>query len=200
MAISGFDNALTLQDRVRLYLEENMQDGRYVPLTTDQLAANIKSQPYPTYQALARLQQRREIEIEKDGKNIVGVKVNKLEPSGRTYKRAADRAKKTIKSATEGNYTERMVNLREYLNRKLAILKMREQAKEAGLPEDTIHFEENPYAEEGLILLNVISEYATKLSEKVAQIEQMEYDLEAARRDNNYLRDRQRGQLVGASG
>lgn len=203
MATISLDHALTLQDKVRLYLGENMRDNKYVPLTTDSLAAKLGVGTYEAYQTLARLNRRGEIVIEKDttDNRIVGVTVHKLEPSGRTYSRAAERAKETVQRETE-DYTNRMTNLQTYLNQKLAVLRMQEQAKEAGLdPENTIVFEENPFAEEGLLLLSLLKETFDKLSDAKKQAEMLNYDLEAAKRDNDYLKRNSSGgrALVGAS-
>ena len=190
--MDGFDSGVTLQDRVRLYLGEHIQDNRYVPVTTDKIASDLRVQPYNVYQTLARLQRLNEIEFDKDGNKIIGIKVHKLEQSGRTYQRAAERAKIAISGE---DYEGRMINLLTYSKQKLTVLRMHETAKQAGLdPQDTVKFEENPYAEEGLLLLDVIK----GLNDKINELKNIEYDLEAARRDNEFLK-RQRGQLVGST-
>jgi hypothetical protein len=87
-----YDQALTLQDKIRLEL--NSYGKKYVPLTVGDLAARLSiPRNYDVYQALKRLNRLGEIEFEKSDNKIIGINVNKLEPSGRTYQRAAEVAK-----------------------------------------------------------------------------------------------------------
>lgn len=198
-----FEKAHTLQDRVRIWLGEH--HNRYVPTTTEDMASALKIKPYEAYQTLARLKRLGEIEIEKgDKNNIVGIKINKLQPSGRTYERIAERAKKEQPSSEPGTGVEKMAALRAYLEKKRAILDMQQRAREAGLdPENTILFEEDPIAEEGLVLLNMVVDLSTKLKETQEELRMTGYDLEAARRDIDFMKSTKREEtrlmLVGAA-
>lgn len=192
------DSNLTLQDKIRLILNDNINETntRYVPVTVGDLATALGTSVYNAYQTLYRLQKLGEIELDKDmssGKaKIIGITVNKLEPTGRTYERAAERAKANIKMI-DSVYTEDisagMPSLSNYLNQKLAVVAMQTQAREAGLnPEETIKFEPNPYAEEGLTLLKILGEVNTQLAETKIALEAKTYDYEAAKRDVEFLK------------
>lgn len=194
MSTGNFDSAMTLQDKIRLRLGEYGQ--KHVPLTPSDLAAELRTEPYSVYQALYRLKSLGEIEIEKDDldKKIVGVKIIKLEPSNRTYQRTADRAKAAISKNKEIPIKDtKMVALQNYLNQKLAVMDMQKKAEEAGLnPEDTVKFEPNPYAEEGILLLQLMTDAFKEIKECKDKIKMLEFDLEAERRNVQYLKESKR--------
>lgn len=191
-----FDSALTLQDKIRLEL--NRYGQKEVPLTVAELASNIGiTRNYDAYQALVRLKRAGEIDFQKDDNKIIGIVVHKLEPSGRTYQRAAERVKTTTANRITQIHTENpiegMTALKEYLNKKLAILDMQQRAREAGLDaETTVVFEPNPLAEEGLALLNLLSDTMDALKETRQQLEMTQYDLEAEKRNVNFLQRNKR--------
>lgn len=190
------DNYLTLQDKIRIEL--NQYGNKYVPLTVSDLAAKLRINTYPVYQALYRLKSKGEIELDKkesdNGRSsIIGVNIIKLEPSGRTYHRAAERAKFEVVGTMEEDIEGQMTALQEYLNQKLAIIDMQKQAEEAGLnPEETIRFEPNQYAEEGLLLLKLIGDITKDLKETKSKLQMTEFDLEAERRNVEYLTNQKR--------
>lgn len=214
MAIA-LDKNLTLQDRIRLYLNEKMQEtGKaYIPTSVEDIALTLREKPYDVYQALYRLKTRGEITPDKESDEkrakIIGISVHRLEPSGRTYQRAATKAKADIaKQITEvkpslDNLELTMPAISEYLQQKLAILQMRKTAEDSGLnPDEVITFEPNPFAEEGLLLLKLLQETHETLSSLKKDKEMMSYDLEAARRDIEYLKreraSRTRAEIIGA--
>lgn len=189
---------LTIQDKVRLAL--NAYGDRYVPLTVAELAAKIGvPRNYDVYQALSRLRKLGELELEKENNHIIGIKINKLEPSGRTYQRAAERAKVEIhrisEVAPEESIIEGMTALKEYLNKKLAILDMQAKAREAGLdPETTIKFDPNPYAEEGLVLLKLLGENTRQIEHLKKELQMATFDLEAERRNVGFLQQNRKNE------
>ena len=198
---NDFDSALTLQDRVRLKLNE--YGTKYVPITIEALASELGvGRNYDVYQALSRLRRMGELEFEKDEHNrIIGIDVIKLEPSGRTYQRAAERAKSRIQIDSGESALQQMTALQEYLNKKLAILEMQEKAKQAGLdPEETVKFDPNPYAEEGILLLKLVGDAFTEIKDLKEKKKMLEFDLEAEKRNVGYLKakksERDRSDLI----
>lgn len=200
MSTGKLDDALTIQDKIRLEL--NSYGNRYVPITVSDLAAKIGiGRNYDVYQALSRLKRLGELEFDKDDQNrIIGIQINKLEPSGRTYQRAAERAKTEVHRISEVTSEESLIDgmtaLKEYLTQKLAILDMQAKAREAGLdPEETIKFEPNPFAEEGLLLLKLLGENTTKLQELKRELTLAQMDLEAEKRNVSFLEQNKRIKL-----
>ena len=190
---ANLEYGLTLQDKIRLAF--NDYGSKHVPMTVDTLAGKLGEPPYNVYQALYRLKVLGEIDWEKEesseGKRakIVGFNIIKLEPSGRTYERAAQRSKNKLERITPEDYASHMGALSAYMRQKLAIYDMQDKAIAAGLnPETTVSFEPNPYAEEGLLLLNLVTEMSQKLAKITHEKNMLEYDLEAERRNVRALK------------
>jgi hypothetical protein len=205
------DDFITLQDRIRIKL--NDYGNKYVPITVSELARELKVNNYNVYQALYRLKNLGEIELEKEESEeggrakIIGINVIKLEPSGRTYHRAAERAKSEaakVDSIEISSIESQMTALQEYLNQKLAILEMEDTARKAGLnPEDTVRFEPNEFAEEGLLLLKLLGDVSKQLKETKEKLQMTEFDLEAEKRNVEFLsrqkrEDTRRDLIAGA--
>lgn len=193
-----FDAALTLQDRLRLEL--NRYGEKNVPLTVGELATRIgEPRNYNVYQALTRLKRLGEIDFQKEDNKIIGITINKLEPSGRTYQRAAEAAKANVNIKdipTKDIATHGMVALTEYANKRLAIIDMQEKARQAGLdPDETVKFEPNPLAEEGLALMQLLSASMEENKALKAELQQTKFDLEAEKRNVDFLQQAKKNKL-----
>lgn len=200
-AIDSITPHLTLQDRIRLYLDEKISEtgSNYISITISDLARELHQDRQPVYQALYRIKSNKEIELDQDddpdNRNMIrGIIVKKLAPSNRTYRRAAERGKASV-AATQvnslgvGNINDGMPNLSAYLKQRLTVENMKEAAEKSGLdPDSVVQFEHNPIAEEGLILLQKVVELSTALEESRAKIKKQEFDLDAANRDIEYLK------------
>lgn len=201
--VAAFDNItphLTLQDRIRIYLDEKASSTgtNYVPVTIADLARDLHEDRMPVYQALYRIKDNKEIEFDQDENpdnrnKIKGIVVRKLEPSNRTYRRAAERGKTTIArqvhDVSVDSTAADMPNIMAYLNQRLTVEKMKTAAEASGLDADSvIQFEPNPIAEESLLLLQRLVDVSNELKETKDQLRQQEFDLEAANRDIEYLK------------
>lgn len=201
------DDYLNIEDQIRLILNNEIgSTGKnYVATTIGDLASKLKEDRAPVYQALSRLKTKGEIEFDKedeDNRNrIVGIKVIKLAPSGRTYIRAAERGKADVARAIESgpDLTENTGALVEYIRQKTAILRMREQAVASGLnPDDTVKFEPIPLAEEAIFILQQYNDLKVKYDELIKEYRMQQFDLEAAQRDVQYLKRKDRQELIAA--
>ena len=198
--VMSIDNALTVQDRIRLKLNEFGE--KHIPVTIEQLSSDLRMPNNSVYQALHRLRSNGEIEFEKTetegGRDkIVGINVIKLEPSNRTYKRAADRsgraqtirpALRLVSSVDTVDGIPVLPETTNYLQQKLAVEEMKNKAIEAGLDPAMITFEPNPLAEESVTLLKLYTDLRDKYQEKKTALIQMSYDLEAERRNVDYYK------------
>jgi hypothetical protein len=199
--VAAISSHLTLQDRIRVYLNEKIEKtgSNYIPVTISDLADELHESRMPVYQALYRIKGNNEIELDQDENpdnrnKIRGIKVLKLEPSNRTYRRAAERGKvavaKQVNNLSVDDVVASMPNLLDYLNQRLTIEKMREAAKASNLdPDNVVQFEQNPLAEEGLLLLQKLTSLSKEHEELKVRFRQQEFDLEAANRDIEYLKN-----------
>ena len=190
---SLFDSNLTLQDRVRLFL--NDQGEREVKITIGELAEQLDKPEPSVYQVINILRQRGEIELEKESlengrEKIVGLKINKLEPSGRTYKRAAERSsgrieriKPQLDSLVPSQEELFLPVTVEYLKKKLVIEDMKSRAISAGLSETVVTFDPDPQAEEAILLLKALTDLKTAHEQLKEEHQMQSFDLEAERRN-----------------
>jgi hypothetical protein len=205
---SSLNKELTVQDRVRLKLNEFGQ--RTVPITIDELAASLRLPNNSVYQAINRLRIYGEVDVEKEqlsnGKEkIVGIKINKLEPSTRTYRRAVDRAHRSgpvkriipehhvelnVSSVETVNGIPLLTETTDYLNKKLAVEHMKQQALEAGLDASVIAFEPNPLGEEAIVLLKMYTELQEEVNNLKETNRGLGFDLEAERRNAEYYKNK----------
>jgi hypothetical protein len=155
------------------------------------------------YQVINLLRQRREIDVIKEPldngrEKIVGIVVNKLEPSGRTYKRAADRSgriqriRPQIDALVPDSDVAQLDHLTKYLEKKLAVEDMKSRALTAGLDESVIAFTPDPLGEEGILLLKSFTDLKRQYDELVEQHKMREFDLEAEKRNVATLKRRLR--------
>jgi hypothetical protein len=198
---------LTVQDQLRLHLEEYGQ--KEIPVTIEQLSTRLGLPKNSVYQALHRLRQYGEISIEKDTagdkERITGVKLIKLQPSNRTYKRAAARSGKIIRFnpsqiPSENRKVVDGVPVLEattaYLNKKLAVERMREQAQTAGLDPTVIQFTPEPIAEEAIMLFKLYHELKTAYDELNQNYKLQGFDLQAEKRNNEVLKRKLREETI----
>jgi acetolactate synthase small subunit len=197
----AFDNSLTVQDRLRLKL--NSFGQREISVTVEELAYSMSLTPNSVYQALHRLRQYGEVELEKseqiNGKEkIVGIKINRLEPSNRTYRRNSERAGKIkrikpvslelVSSVEVVDGIPMLPETTNYLSKKLAVEQMKAQAQEAGLDPSVIAFEPTPIAEEAVVLLKLYTEMRTQYLDLEQRYKQLGFDLIAERRNVEYYK------------
>jgi DNA-binding PadR family transcriptional regulator len=191
----NIDDNITLQDKVRHYLQ-NFHE-RDISITISELS-NQLSQPEPSiYQVINNLRKNNEIELEKEAtdgnrEKIVGIRINRLNFSGRKYVRRTDRSGPVTRIMPDVEDVETDVtsldNVKEYLEKKLAVEDMKARAIQAGLNESVISFEENPLGEEAIFLLKMWSETKDAL-EKLQEVHmQLGFDYEAEKRNVTYLK------------
>lgn len=196
-----FDDTLTVQDKIRLALNEF--GAKYIPITIDEFATQLHLPYNSVYQALHRLRGYGEIDFDKseaegDRDKIIGIKVIKLEPSNRTYRRAASRRSgrpQTIRPALRSVNTVDTVDgipvlpkVTEYLTQKLTIEEMKQRAKEAGLEPSVIAFEPDALGEESVTLLKLYTDLLTRHNALVEEHRMQGFDLEAEKRNNEALK------------
>lgn len=206
----SLDDSLTVQDRLRLFLEFFGQ--KHISITIDEIARQLGLPTNSVYQAVHRLRGYGELDIEKEpmgesGRDkIVGIKLIKLQPSGRTYKRAAERSGKIHRirpdvvlpqdSPVETGEVPSLPNLIKYLEKKLAVEDMKTRAIAAGLDESIIQFEDNPLAEEGIILLKLYTDLSNKFDGLKTENMQLRFDVEAEKRNVAYLKQKLRDETI----
>lgn len=196
-----FNSNLTLQDRVRLYL--NSFGTRKIDVTVGKIAEDLGKPEPSVYQVINILRQRGELDVEKEPldsgrEKIVSVIINKLEPSGRTYKRAAERSGRVerIKPVLDRLVPEKddlyLPETVEYLKKKLAIEDMKSRAASAGLAETVITFDPDPQAEEAILLLKAFTDTKSELDQLREEHMMQGFDLEAERRNVGALKQQLR--------
>lgn len=199
-----FNNRLTLQDRVRLHLES--QGQKYIPTTIKELAERIGVPGPNLYQVINLLNQRNEISLEKESlpngrEKIVGINLIKLEPSGRTYKRAADRSGRvehirpkleTVKPVGIPSLPKTV----EYLEKKLAVEDMRSRALSANLDESVIAFEPDPLGEECILLLKLFTDLRHEYEQLKEDYKLQGFDLEAEKRNVEFLKNKVKEETI----
>lgn len=199
--LEQFDRNLTLQDRVRLYL--NSFGEREIDVTIEKIADDLKSPQPSVYQVINILRQRNELELKKAPQpsgpdKIVGIKINKLEPSGRTYKRAAERSgrikriKPVIDSLVPSKDEIFLPKTVEYMKKRLAVEDIRARALSAGLNESVVSFEQDDQAEEAMLLLKHFNDLKLAYEELAEKYKMQTFDLEAERRNVTTLEGRLR--------
>ncbi len=192
---------LTLQDRIRLHL--NSFGLREVPVTIQEIANQLDKPEASVYQAINIMRQRNELEVIKEPldngrEKIVGIKINKLEPSGRTYKRAAERSGRVqriqpiIDNLVPTEESISLTTLTAYLEKKLAVEDMKTRALAAGLDESVITFTPDPMGEEGIALLKAYTDLKHKHEALVEEHQMQGFDLAAERRNVEFLEGRLR--------
>lgn len=200
-AVETIDTNLTLQDRIRLFLDS--AGSREVGITISELADQLQRAEASVYQAVNILRQRNEIDVIKEPldngrEKIVGIKINKLEPSGRTYRRAAERSGRVerIKPVLDALVpSKEILNLPStvaYMEKKLAVEDMKARAIQAGIDESVVAFEPDPQAEEAVLLLKAWSDLKQTYEELLEDHKMQGFDLEAERRNNQVLKGKLR--------
>lgn len=191
------DSHLTLQDRVRVYL--NSFGEREIKVTIEQMAKDLSSAQPSVYQAINIMRQRNELEVIKEAQSsgpdkIVAIKINKLEPSGRTYKRAAERSGRVqrIQPALDALVPAKdeifLPKTVEYMKKRLAVEDIRERAEAAGLHESVVSFEVDDQAEEAMLLLKHFNDLKKAYEELTEQNQMLVFDLTAERRNVQALK------------
>lgn len=199
--LEPFDRNLTLQDRVRLYL--NSFGEREIDVTIEKMAKDLQSPQPSVYQVINILRQRNELDVKKEPQptgpdKIVGIKINKLEPSGRTYKRAAQRSggvhriKPAIDSLVPSKDEIFLPKTVEYMKKRLAVEDIRARALSAGLHESVVSFEQDDQAEEAMLLLKHFTDLKKAYEELTEKYTMQTFDLEAERRNVSTLEARLR--------
>jgi hypothetical protein len=191
---------MPIQDQLRTYFDRKSTNvGRNIPVTVRELQDNLKLTYAQAYQGVKRLENSGEISLEKEDlpngrEKITGITLHRLEPSGRTYRRAAERAKKVITDkklpTIEADAT--FPELLEYLNKKLTIEELREHALNGGLDPSIISFEVSEIAEEALLLLQKVSDLTKDIETLRNEKQMLEFDLEAERRNSESYKMRLR--------
>src|ERR1035437_6223116 len=153
---------LTVQDQVRLFLGQFGQKN--ISTTIEEIAQHMEQPRTSVYQAIHRLEEKGEIDLEKEllengREKIIGIKLIKLEQSGRTYQRAADRSgritriKPTDLNSVITGIEPTFPALLAYMHKRLAVENIREQAINAGMDADSvIQFTHDDISEEALVL------------------------------------------------
>lgn len=196
-----FESNLTLQDRVRLFLDA--RGHREVDITIEQLAKNLDKPEASVYQVINILRQRNELDVVKEPQGtgpdkIVKLIINKLEPSGRTYKRAAERSgrinriKPQLDSIVPAKDELFLPETVEYLKKKLALEDMKTRALAVGLDESVISFEPEPQAEEAINLLKAFTDLKHSYEELRDSHQMAMFDLEAEKRNVAALKNQLR--------
>lgn len=192
----ALDASLTLQERVRIVL--NSYHDREPRFTSEEIAKKINSDAVSVYQALWRLQKAGEIELIKQpigtyGKEkVAGAKLIRVEPTGKTYYRAAKRAS-TKYINNNGQHKEMASNMPElskYLRKKTAIEEAKQNLAKAGLDPSIIQFETEPLGEEAIAILSLYQEALTKLEKSEKEKQMLEFDVAACKRDIEYLKSK----------
>jgi DNA-binding MarR family transcriptional regulator len=201
------DLNLNVQDRVRVHLEG--YGSRNIPLTIDEIAADLGMPRSSVYQAIHRMEQNNEIELDKEvlpnGRDkIKGIKLIKLQPSGRTYRRAAERSGRVtrirpltpmrlptgIEAETNEDGIPALPAITDYLQKKLAVEEMKERALAAGLDPSVIQFEPVPLAEEAMLLLKLYTETLKERDELRETNRKLGFDLAAEKRNVQFLQNK----------
>lgn len=195
---------LTVQDRIRLHLGEFGQKN--ISVTIDEIASQMQLPKTSVYQGIHRLAEKGEVTLEKElmdntRERIIGINLVKLEPSGRTYRKAADRSGKVIRIKSDQletidvSETPVFPNLVEYMQKRLAVENMKEQALAAGLDTSVIQFTQDEMAEEALVLMKLWTDLRTKYQTLQHDHEMQGFDLAAERRNTIALRQQLRAEL-----
>lgn len=177
MAERMVDKNLSQRERVSIALQSFGE--REIHFVIDDIAGMTDLKGSSVYQILWRMQQANEIEIltesinGSDRKRVSGAILNKLEPATDILERVPARVEKngTKLSAqkTQNKVKDVVPNIVRYMEQKLVVEKVKAQLLSAGLP-DNVPFEENPYAEEGINLLNDFINISREKTELMAQV------------------------------
>lgn len=185
-----------MQDRIRQALLS--YGTKEIYCTIDDLIGKTGLQHPQVYQALYRLQNLNELKIIKEDDSprspIIGVKLLRMAPEVQVKERITSRSIE-IESEKKSRLIESNVpHVLGYIEKKIAVEKAREAVSTAHLdPEEVVVFTPDPLGEEALILLQELTDTKKKLV-------QSSYDLEAARRDNTYLKQRVGTEVYNDSG
>lgn len=139
------------------------------------------------YQTLYRLQKMGELDIlreqDENGRyKVSGVKLNKSEPSEVITERIQDREITKQTSRDLNKVAISVPHTLEYINRKLAVERAREEVVKAHIdPDDVITFTPDPMGEEAVFLFS-------KLQEAIEINRSLNFDLEAEKRNVAYLK------------
>lgn len=220
MIVPTIESSLTVQDKIRLHLES--YGAKEIPVTIEDIANRVGLPRNSVYQGLHRLAQYNEIVLQKEAsgigkERIIGIKLIRLQPSGRTYRRAAarsnSRSRPVIGQLDFGTFSPdalaasikdevpALPKIVEYLEKKLAIEEMKATAAAAGLDESVIQFELDEIAEEGVLLLKLYTDLRNKYNDLKEKHQQLGFDLDAEKRNveflKNKLREETKEELLG---
>lgn len=187
------EDGLTLQDKVRYHLRD--YGDKNIPITIEQLSTQLGKPKPSVYQVVNILVKNQEIELEKETlengrEKIIGIKLLRLKPSGRTYRQRTEKSGPITRILPQVEVADvtSLEHITDYLHQKLAIEDMRDRAKQVGLKESVISFEVNPLAEEALWALKMYADTKKELEDLQEAHQMMGYDLAAAKRDIEYLK------------
>lgn len=121
-------------------------------------------------------------------KQFAGVKLVKAEKPESMTERAAEKVKVNRTDRSAEKVRERYPQILAYAEKKLVVERARKMLMDAGLPQDSVHFNPDPMAEEGI---SILGELVEALQHKI----QLEADLSAAKSDIKFLKE-QRHQPV----
>lgn len=174
-----------MQDRLRkVLLEYGTKD---IDCTVDILVGKTGLLYPQVYQALYRLQNLGEISIIKEDENsprspIIGITLMKMAPINQVQTRLDTRHAEIISEKAASKVKSQVPHVLEYIKEKIAVENAIEALSGTNLnPEEVIKFTPDPLGEEALILLQELTD-----TKKVLSITEM--DLQAARRDNEFLK------------
>lgn len=156
------NNNLSQIERVTIALQSF--GTQEVSFTVDDLAAMCGMEASATYQVLYRLQSQKKIEIvtipigDTGRRKVAGAKLLRLESATDILNRVPKRVERNgtdnlpkVKKEREG-VRGSIPLVVQYMEQKIAVDRVQEQLQSVGL--NTYEFEVNPYAEEGVYLLN----------------------------------------------
>lgn len=178
-ASRALDESLNHEERVSLALQSYGQ--REVYQTIDDLAGKTGMRPSSVYTALWRMAKKGRIEILKervDGagfERICGVKLNYAITPDTILEKGVEKAKhesKTLARKFEPKVSASLVNLDKYMQKKIAIEKVKAILQEQEMLDGaTLPFEEDSYAEEAIAIYKELIETKRQLGEALLEIE-----------------------------
>jgi hypothetical protein len=177
-----FDAALSIRDRIRKALNEYGSQTIYT--TVSEIAARAGVDPIKTYHALYGMRDR-EIRLitEQNGDRpkIVGVQILRLEPVTKIHRRSARKAKTRANGKFDAQMLESLTHLNAYIKQRLAVEEAKEVLEKNGVDPSQVQFEPNPLGDEAIYLLS-------RLTDTKQELHTMQFDLEAARRDIEFMK------------
>jgi hypothetical protein len=188
VAAKGAVNS-NLSNRERVSLALQTYGTQTIRCTIDDLVGKTGLTPMQVYQSLYGMQSSGRLEIltedrpNSNRKRIVGVVLKRIEAASTILERVPHRVSesngtKRVTKKSDIRIKDSIPMLVAYMDAKIVVDKCREQLAEAGLNPDQLHFDANPFAEEGIMILQEWIDINKTNAELLIKLETLQREVE----------------------